>query len=391
MVSEGMDEQYSVEIKDISKDFHGNPVVRGVDFDIRKGEFFALLGPSGCGKTTLLRMIAGFEFPDKGSVWIRGRDVANVPANERPVNMVFQQYALFPHLSLFENVAFGLRMRKTPEPELRERVENALGVVQLKDMGARMPAQLSGGQQQRVALARAIVNRPELLLLDEPMAALDEKLREDMREELKALQHKIGISFLYVTHDQEEALELADRIAVMEKGRIVQIGTPQEIYESPRSAFVADFVGVSNLLKGKVSEVEHLLVEASSLEPGTAAATAVACAESKPLRRVWLEVEHLGRVEAFSMDALSQGQEVTLSLRPERIHLSTSQVSELENRVSAIVQRTIFLGADIHYHVRLANGTLLRVQTIYSPIRKVRKEGDRVYLQWRSEDATVLA
>jgi len=386
-----MSEQFSVEIKDISKSFHGVSVVRDVDFDIRKGEFFALLGPSGCGKTTLLRMIGGFEFPDKGSIWIRGRDVASVPANDRPVNMVFQQYALFPHLSVFENVAFGLRMRKVAEPEVRSRVEGALGVIQLQDMGRRMIAQLSGGQQQRVALARAIVNRPELLLLDEPMAALDEKLREDMREELKALQHKIGISFLYVTHDQEEALELADRIAVMEKGRIIQIGTPQEIYESPRSSFVADFVGVSNLLKGKVAEVEQLLVEAASLAPGTSAAVASAGAASSPLRRVWLELDGIGRIEAFTADGLESGQAVTLSLRPERIHLSTSQVSELENRVSALVVRTIFLGSDIHYHVRLASGMLLRVQTIYSPIRKVRKEGDRVYLQWRSEDATVLA
>ncbi|MBI5243971.1 MAG: ABC transporter ATP-binding protein [Elusimicrobia bacterium] len=386
-----MSEQFSVEVKEISKSFHGVTVVRDVDFDIRKGEFFALLGPSGCGKTTLLRMIAGFEYPDKGSIWIRGRDVASVPANDRPVNMVFQHYALFPHLSVFENAAFGLRMRRVPEPEVRRRADDVLGVVQLKDLGPRMPAELSGGQQQRVALARALVNQPELLLLDEPMAALDEKLREDMREELKALQHRIGVSFLYVTHDQEEALELADRIAVMEKGRIIQIGAPQEIYESPKTAFVADFVGVSNLLKGKVAEVEQLLVEAASLPPGTAAAAASAQASSAAMRRVWLEVEGVGRIEAFTGDGFQAGEAVTLSLRPERIHLSTSQVSELENRVSAIVQRAIFLGSDIHYHVRLASGLLLRVQTIYSPIRRVRKEGDRVYLMWRSEDATVLA
>ena len=370
-----MSEEYSVELKGIYKGFGPVAAVRDADLGIRKGEFFALLGPSGCGKTTLLRMIAGFEFPDQGSIWIQGKDMAKVPANERPVNMVFQQYALFPHLSVFENVAFGLRMKRVGRGELETRVTEALDTVQLGDMGRRLPAQLSGGQQQRVALARALVNRPELLLLDEPMAALDEKLREDMREELEVLQNKIGISFLYVTHDQEEALELADRIAVMEGGRIVQVGTPEEIYESPCSAFVADFVGASNLLQGKLAEVEELLVD-----PGGEGGK----------RRAWLDVESLGRVAVQVAGALKAGSTVTLSLRPERIHVSTSQVSDLDNRLPGVVERTIFLGSDIHYHVRLAGGRMLKAQTIFSPLRRVRQEGDRVYLQWRTEDACVV-
>jgi spermidine/putrescine transport system ATP-binding protein len=368
--------EFSVEVSGLSKGFHGVPVIREVGLRVRRGEFFSLLGPSGCGKSTLLRLVAGFEFPDRGEVLLSGRDVSGVPANERPVNMVFQHYALFPHLSVFDNVAFGPRMRKRPEPEVRERVQEALSVVRLGEMGSRMPSRLSGGQQQRVALARALVNRPEVLLLDEPMAALDENLREDLRAELKALQHRIGVSFLYVTHDQAEALELSDRIAVMEKGRIVQVGTPQEIYESPRTAFVADFVGVSNLLKARVRDEEMLLDGAE--------------AAAGPMRRVRLEVEGVGRVEAFAREDLAPGREVTLSLRPERIHVSVSEVSELENRVEAVVERTIFLGSDIHYHARLAGGLLLKTQTIYSPLGKVRKEGERVFLQWRSEDASVL-
>ena len=231
----------SVEVKGIRKSFGSVQALRCVDLYIRKGEFFALLGPSGCGKTTLLRVIAGFEEPEEGTVRIEGREVRGVPPHLRPVNVVFQHYALFPHLNVFENVAFGLRMRKTPPAEIGAGVREALSMVRLENLSDRYPHQLSGGQQQRVALARALVNRPQLLLLDEPMAALDEKLRQSMRQELKILQNQVGISFLYVTHDQEGALTLADRVAVMEGGRVVQCGSPQEVYEFPRSAFVAHF------------------------------------------------------------------------------------------------------------------------------------------------------
>ncbi|HVE13761.1 MAG TPA: ABC transporter ATP-binding protein [Elusimicrobiota bacterium] len=366
-------EDLSIELRGIAKSFKGVPAVHSVDLSVRKGEFFALLGPSGCGKTTLLRMIAGFEFPDRGEIRLQGRDVANVPPNERPVNMVFQHYALFPHLTVSDNIAFGLRMRRLPKDEVARRVREGLEIVQLVGMEGRYPHQLSGGQQQRVALARAVVNRPEVLLLDEPMAALDEKLRKSMRAELKELQHRIGISFIYVTHDQGEALELADRIAVMEKGKVMQIGTPQEIYESPRSTFVADFVGVSNLLQGKVVEAEQLLGESNGAR-----------------RRIAVDVEGVGRVAAFTDHALEPGAAVVLSLRPERIHLSASPVGELENRVASKVERAIFLGSDVHYRLKLASGRVLLAQSIYSPLRRVRREGERIFLQWRAEDASVL-
>ncbi|MFA6093614.1 MAG: ABC transporter ATP-binding protein [Elusimicrobiota bacterium] len=367
-----MNGDYSLRVRGVRKSFQGNEVVKGADIEIRKGEFFALLGPSGCGKTTLLRMVAGLEVPDQGTVMIGGRDMTHVPAHERPVNMVFQQYALFPHLDVFENAAFGLRVRRTPGPEIKSRVEEALASVRLAGFERRMPAKLSGGQQQRVALARALVNRPELLLLDEPMAALDEKLREDMREELKSLQHRLGVSFLYVTHDQEEALELADRVAVMQSGRIVQIGTPQEVYEAPADAFVADFVGVTNLLAGRVSGTEELLVDAG---------------ES---RRIWLEVEGVGRLESAADRSWASGAQVAVSLRPERIHVSSSPADGLANRIQGIVERRVFLGSDIHYHVRLAQGALLRAHDTFSPLDPPHDAGAPVWVGWRCEDARVL-
>ncbi|MBI4055669.1 MAG: ABC transporter ATP-binding protein [Elusimicrobia bacterium] len=370
-------ENLSIELRDIVKRFGSAPAVSSVSLGIFRGEFFSLLGPSGCGKTTLLRLIAGFEYPDGGEIWIQGRNVANVAPNERPVNMVFQHYALFPHLNVYDNVAFGLRMRRFGKAQVDCGVREALSAVELEGFEKRFPHQLSGGQQQRVALARALANRPEVLLLDEPLAALDERLRKSMRQELKALQHRVGITFLYVTHDQEEALTLADRLAVMEGGRIVQLGTPQEIYEFPQSSFVADFVGISNLLPGRVAEVEQLLVS----DNGSQGAR----------RRAWIEVPDVGRVVAYIENGMDLGGEVVLALRPERIHLSTSQVEDLENRMSGKIERTVFLGSDVHYHVRLSNGKTLLARSIYSPLRRTRKEGDRVYLQWRAEDVSVLS
>ncbi|MBI5596501.1 MAG: ABC transporter ATP-binding protein [Elusimicrobia bacterium] len=361
----------SIELKGVRKRFGSAVAVDGVDLTIGDGEFFALLGPSGCGKTTLLRMIAGFEFPDSGRVLVEGKDVARVPPNERPVNMVFQHYALFPHMTVADNVAFGLRMKRLPQDEVVDRAAEGLRTVRLESLGGRYPHQLSGGQQQRVALARALVNRPEVLLLDEPLAALDERLRQDMRVELKALQAKVGISFVFVTHDQEEALALADRIAVMRAGRIEQVGTPQEVYEAPATRFVADFVGVSNLLPGAVVEVEPLLMEA---EGGT--------------RRALLEVGGLGRVSAFLMNGARAGDSVTLCLRPERIHLaSDGSEAELENRVPGIVQSTVFLGGEVRYRVMTASGRELDAHEISSPLRPVRRPGERVLVQWRAEDA----
>ena len=242
----------AIELDEVRKRFTENAAVDGVSLSIGEGEFFSLLGPSGCGKTTTLRMIAGFVAPDEGRVLLNGDDVTTVPPNKRPVNMVFQQYALFPHMTVYDNVAFGLRMSHVPRSDHRERVTEILRVVALEGYERRRPRQLSGGQQQRVALARALVNRPAALLLDEPLGALDVKLRRHMQLELKRIQNELGTTFVYVTHDQEEALAMSDRIAVMNDGKVEQLGTPREIYERPASAFVADFVGTVNVI-GDVS------------------------------------------------------------------------------------------------------------------------------------------
>ena len=245
----------AIALEGVSKGFGKVAAVRNVTLAIEDGEFFSLLGPSGCGKTTTLRMIAGFEEPDEGRIVLQGKDVTSVPPNRRPVNMVFQQYALFPHMSIYDNVAFGLKVKRVPRQEHRDRVLEMLRVVALEGLERRRPRQLSGGQQQRVALARALVNRPAALLLDEPLGALDVKLRKQMQLELKRIQAELGTTFVYVTHDQEEALAMSDRIAVMNGGRVEQIGRPREIYERPQSAFVADFIGSLNALDLKVDEL----------------------------------------------------------------------------------------------------------------------------------------
>ncbi len=251
----------AVRIVDVSKDFGGMTAVKDVSIDIDAGDFFSLLGPSGCGKTTLLRMIAGFEFPTRGQVFIGGKDMAKVPAHRRPVNMVFQSYALFPHLNVVDNIAFGLKVQKScPPAEIPERVKWALDLVRLKGKEDRYPRELSGGQQQRVAFARAIVNRPSVLLLDEPLSALDPKVRDEMQEELARFKKNLDITFVMVTHDQSEALALSDKIAVLSAGHLEQLGSPQEIYENPRTIFVADFIGETNVFSGTIVDVESQLV-----------------------------------------------------------------------------------------------------------------------------------
>ena len=249
------DRDVAIALEGVSKRFGKADAVHDVTLTIGDGEFFSLLGPSGCGKTTTLRMIAGLEVPDEGRIVLEGKDVTSVSANRRPVNMVFQQYALFPHMSIYDNVAFGLKVKRVPSAERRDRVLDLLRVVALEGLERRRPRQLSGGQQQRVALARALVNKPAALLLDEPLGALDVKLRKQMQFELKRIQHELGTTFVYVTHDQEEALAMSDRIAVMNRGRVEQIGGPREIYEHPKSAFVADFIGSLNALDLTVDEL----------------------------------------------------------------------------------------------------------------------------------------
>ncbi len=245
-----MDNEHLIDLKGISKEFDGVTVLNNIDLYIRKKEFMTLLGPSGCGKTTTLRIIAGFEYPSEGTVYFDGKDVSSVPAYKRRVNTIFQKYALFPHLNVQENIAFGLKLKKMPKDEIRKKVDRMLDLVNLSGYGKRGVDALSGGQQQRVAIARALVNEPEVLLLDEPLGALDLKLRKEMQLELKDMQQRLGITFLYVTHDQEEALTMSDTVVVMRDGNILQIGDPKKIYDEPANAFVADFIGESNILRG---------------------------------------------------------------------------------------------------------------------------------------------
>ncbi len=306
----------AVELKNVRKVFDSETVaLDGVSLAVREGEFFSLLGPSGCGKTTLLRILGGFEVPDAGEVRIAGQDMKDVPPFHRPVNTVFQNYALFPHMNVFDNVAFGLRMKRLPEAQVRRRVEAMLELVQIADLARRRPHELSGGQKQRVALARALVNEPKVLLLDEPLGALDLKLRKELQIELMRLQMELKITFVYVTHDQEEALVMSDRMAVMRDGRIEQIGLPEELYERPRTPFVARFLGTSNLIEGR------------ALEPH---------AIETPLGPLRVVAE------------LTPGRDYLLSIRPEKLRLSRAP-SGGPNEVRARVRDIVYTGAENQY------------------------------------------
>jgi spermidine/putrescine transport system ATP-binding protein len=321
-----------VQLLGLTKRFDDQVAVDAIDATIEGGEFFSLLGPSGCGKTTTLRMIAGFERPTAGRIVLDGLDVASVPPHERNVHTVFQNYALFPHLNVFDNIAFGLRRRKLRRDDVRRRVEESIELVELHGLAGRQPRQLSGGQQQRVALARALVLRPAVLLLDEPLGALDAKIRKQLRLELKALQEEVGITFVFVTHDQEEALSMSDRVAVMNGGRIEQIGTPAAVYEDPTSVFVADFLGVSNLMDGDCIG-------------GGAGRCTVQIGEA--------------RLRARCGDIVARGP-VRLVARPERLGL-LAHGSERENCLVGMVQRTVYVGATLQVIVRLPIGVAIQV------------------------------
>ncbi len=311
----------AVQLSGVTKRFGDVVAVDALDLQIRDGEFFSLLGPSGCGKTTTLRMVAGLEYPTEGSIQIYGEEMGLRPPNKRPINTVFQSYALFPHMTVAKNVAFGLEMQKVEASEVVERVARAIDLVRLTGMENRKPTQLSGGQQQRVALARALVNRPKVLLLDEPLGALDLKLRQAMQFELKELQERVGITFVYVTHDQEEALTMSDRIGVMNDGALLQIGTPQEIYEQPQTRFVADFIGETTFVSGVVvGDGVVRLADGSTVKTSTDA---------------------------------GPGIEVTLALRPERLFLYPEGDTSVAggNRLSGTVNRRVYLGNSLFYEV----------------------------------------
>jgi spermidine/putrescine transport system ATP-binding protein len=316
-----------VQLVDLMKRFGDFTAVAGINLKMPSGEFFSLLGPSGCGKTTTLRMIAGFERPTEGQILLDGVDMAQTPPHKRNVNTVFQNYALFPHLTVEENVAFGLRYQKASKAEMAKRVGDALELVQLTGFEKRRPTQLSGGQQQRVALARALILNPAVLLLDEPLGALDAKLRKRLQIELKSLQQEVGITFIYVTHDQEEALTMSDRIAVMSQGHVEQVGPPQEIYEAPATAYVADFLGVSNLM-----------------ETTAAGQVAGGCKVT------------LGEFELVAGEgALDTSGKARVTIRPERVDLSAGSETG-PNRVPGMVERTVYVGSVLHVFVNLAHG-----------------------------------
>jgi spermidine/putrescine transport system ATP-binding protein len=339
-----MRDSFAVEVQRVTKRFPGlagRPgsevvAVDDVTLEICDGEFFSLLGPSGCGKTTTLRMIAGFEHPTEGEISIHGKPMGLTPPYQRNTNMVFQSYALFPHMTIARNVAFGLEMKKVAKKEIDRRVQEALAMVRLPGYGPRKPNQLSGGQQQRVALARALVNRPEVLLLDEPLGALDLKLRKEMQIELKTLQKEVGITFVYVTHDQEEALTMSDRIAVMHQGKVLQVGTPSEIYERPSCRFVADFIGDTNFLEGVVQRQEDEIVT--------------------------VLVDGKLPVMNESDRTLSPGTKVVVAVRPEKIRLLPHPAQGSCNSFLCQVDQAVYVGTDTRFRIRLSENVVLDVR-----------------------------
>jgi spermidine/putrescine transport system ATP-binding protein len=352
----------AVRLSNVTKTFGEFVAVDDLTLEIAEGEFFSLLGPSGCGKTTTLRMIAGFEEPTRGEISVAGEPVRGVPPYRRPVNTVFQSYAIFPHLNVFDNVAFGLRRAGVKGEELRQRVTEACAMVQLEGFEKRRPGMLSGGQQQRVALARALVNRPKVLLLDEPLGALDLKLRKEMQLELKSLQHEVGITFVYVTHDQEEALTMSDRIAVMNEGRVQQVADPATLYELPKNRFVANFIGQINVFSGIVESVSG--------------------------ERVTLRTRAGARIEAIAPEgeAVGTGAEAHATVRPEKIRLG----GDGDNVLSARIRQIVYLGVSTQYIAQLPEGgtLVLYQQNVHNGAGPA--EGDEVTVTWDARNCRVL-
>ncbi|GHV77232.1 spermidine/putrescine import ATP-binding protein PotA [Spirochaetia bacterium] len=366
-----------VRIEKVSKLFDDFRALNEVSLSIKRGEFFSLLGPSGCGKTTLLRIIAGFESPDSGIVTFDGTDVLPLPPNQRQANTVFQNYALFPHLSVYENVAFPLRIRKAGKEEVETKVRDYLKLVQLEGHAHKKPNQLSGGQKQRVAIARALINEPRVLLLDEPLSALDAKLRQHMLIELDQIHDKIGITFIYVTHDQQEALSVSDRIAVMNQGDVLQVGTPYEIYESPATDFVAKFIGETNLFDGEILSVAPIQkVEGEYM--------------------VELAIPELGAIKVTTVDEVKPGQRVSFTIRPEKILISTDKPATTRediNLFQGFVDEPIYSGFQTKFYVKVKDKFLIRVIKQHA---KYSDEGpdivwkDSVYISWSAHDGYIV-
>ncbi len=355
--------EVDVRLERVTKDFGETVAVDDLSLDIPEGEFFSMLGPSGCGKTTTLRMIGGFEEPTRGTIYLKGRDVTDLPPYKRDLNTVFQSYALFPHLNVYENVAFGLRRKKVSKDEIKSSVTEAMRLVDLTGFESRRPSQMSGGQQQRVALARALVNKPKVLLLDEPLGALDLKLRKQMQLELKHIQSEVGITFIYVTHDQEEAMTMSNRLAVMRHGRIEQVGPPEEVYENPLTEFVAGFLGASNMLEGELKESTNGL-------------TAVLLSGG--------DVVHLPADRA----PYQTGSSVKVGVRPEKVHIGPDDGDEVPsgyNTISGLLRMSTYIGVSHQYKVEGPGGHTLTVWVQNLGTTPPPHPGERVRLSWQWE------
>ena len=362
-----MSQDAIISFHDVSKSFGNVKAVSSANFEIQRGEFFALLGPSGCGKTTLLRMVAGFEIPDSGEISIDNQPMSGTPPNLRPVNMVFQNYAIFPHMDVRGNIAFGMRKSGLSKTELHRRIDETLELIKLQGYGKRSADELSGGQRQRVALARALIKQPKVLLLDEPLGALDKKLREQMQIELRQLQQQVGITFLFVTHDQEEALTLSDRIAVMSDGHVMEIASPAQLYENPSSRFVADFIGSMNFFPGEVTKSEK--------------------------GKLSISTNSIGDIDIQSSNSrFSIRSPVWVAIRPEKLKPLFSPPDDLSNVIEGVIGPSAYLGDRSHFYVKLSNReepVLVALQNLESSGEMLSGNNQRVWLKW-SSDALVL-
>jgi len=359
-----------ISIEHVVKKFGNLDALIDVNLEIKKGEFFSLLGPSGCGKTTLLRIIGGFESPSDGVICLEGENVLHLPPNKRQVNTIFQNYALFPHLSVFENVAFPLRLKKNGDVKIKGEVEKYLNLVKLDTQMNKYPSQLSGCQKQRVAIARALINKPKVLLLDEPLSALDAKLRQHMLIELDTIHHEIGITFIYVTHDQNEAMSVSDRLAVMNEGKVLQVGTPHEIYEKPANDFVASFIGEANFIRGRVLDVEEKYAS--------------------------IDVEHLGTLHVYLDKPVKTGDMINLTIRPEKIRITRdkpAQISEKSNLLYGRVEDLIYTGFQSKFFVQMNekfNFKVFKQHIQYYLDETVINWNDHVYIWWNADDGFIL-